>query len=481
MIHRRRIVATMTIFPVVLVVLCAPAAAQQQQKERGHQDGEDVALVVSGDCRLNQVEATGNEHFSLQMTLANRSQAPIELRRAEMFFASRGGFATAFDELIASSHNFFGIGPHLDALGQYEIGNLQYVWSMPVSQVIFAFDIVDAEGTARQSVVQLPIERPGFRAPARLPAALPGFIALQEPIELLPLTSGELWLTVIGQVVNFTGKPLTLTRWQFQVENAAGTRVADRDLLDTFEVKNDKRSLLEFMYSFKLPAGVRSGRLLIATEATIAGRRRSGVREAPFELAKPVLVQPPVKGLWTYSNGPGELTFHTHNHHPEQRYAYDFGMRKDIDGRRPTFEGNPDKNESYFDWHQPIHAVADGTVIEVVDNVPDNFGRAENPANRARANSRIVVEHPGKKYSLYVHVGRGTAAVKIGEKVKARQLLGRVGNAGQSSEPHLHFQFSELDVTGRQRALPVRFMGLKTPAGRPLSGVPKGGQEYRTE
>jgi hypothetical protein len=480
MLHRRRIVSTMTIFPLVLVVLCAQAVAQQQ-KERGHQDGEESPLVLSGDCRLNQVEPTGNEHFSLQMTLGNRSQAPIELRRAEIFFASRGGFATAFDDLIASNHNFYGIGPHLDALGQYEIGNLQYVWSMPVGQVIFAFDVLDAEGTAHQSVVQLPIERSGFRSPARLPAALPGFIALQEPIELLVLSSGELWLTVIGQVVNFTGKPLTLSRWQFQVENAAGSRLADRDLLDTLEVKNDKRSLIEFMYSFKLPAGVRSGRLLISTEATIAGRRRSGVREAPFELAKPVLVQSPVKGLWTYSNGPGELTFHIHNHHPEQRYAYDLGMRKDLGGGRSTFEGDPEQNESFFDWHQPFHAVADGTVIEVVDNVPDNFGRTANPANRAGTNSRIVVEHPGKRYSIYLHVSRGTAAVKIGEKVKAGQLLGRVGNAGQSSEPHLHFQFSELDPTGRQRAVPVRFTGLKTPAGRPLSGVPKGGQEYRTE
>ena len=128
-------------------------------------------------------------------------------------------------------------------------------------------------------------------------------------------------------------------------------------------------------------------------------------------------------------------------------------MRKDFGGSRSTFEGDPEKNESFFDWRQPFHAVADGTVIEVVDNVPDNFGRRENPANRTRTNSRIVVEHPGKKYSLYYHVSRGTAAVKVGEKVKAGQLLGRVGNAGQSSEPHLHFQFSELDPTGRQRAL----------------------------
>ena len=163
----------MMVFALASVAFCALAVAQQQTG-RGQQDAEESPLVLAGDCRLNQVEATGNEHFSLQMTLGNRSAGPVELRRAELFFASRGGFATAFDDLIATNHNFFGIGPHLDAQGQYEIGHLEYVWSMPVSQVIFAFDMADAEGSVHQSVVQFPIERSGFRAPARLPAGLPG-------------------------------------------------------------------------------------------------------------------------------------------------------------------------------------------------------------------------------------------------------------------------------------------------------------------
>ena len=58
--------------------------------------------------------------------------------------------------------------------------------------------------------------------------------------------------------------------------------------------------------------------------------------------------------------------------------------------------------------------------------------------------------------------------------------MARVGNAGISSEPHLHFQFTELDKTGRHRALPVQFIGLKSAEGRVLNGVPKGAGEYRT-
>ena len=59
--------------------------------------------------------------------------------------------------------------------------------------------------------------------------------------------------------------------------------------------------------------------------------------------------------------------------------------------------------------------------------------------------------------------------------------LGRVGNAGASSEPHLHFGYLGLDRTGRYRNLPVRIEGLKSPDGRPAIGVPKGGLEYLSE
>jgi murein DD-endopeptidase MepM/ murein hydrolase activator NlpD len=71
--------------------------------------------------------------------------------------------------------------------------------------------------------------------------------------------------------------------------------------------------------------------------------------------------------------------------------------------------------------------------------------------------------------------------VKSGQRVTAGQLLGQLGNAGQSTEPHLHFQYSEIDATGHQRPLAVRFIGLKSQDGRALNGVPRGGQEYQTD
>jgi Peptidase family M23 len=215
-------------------------------------------------------------------------------------------------------------------------------------------------------------------------------------------------------------------------------------------------------------------------EVSIDGKRHSWTREAAIELASPVLIGPPVKGIWSYENGPGELAFHFHYRLPQRRYAYDIVMRRDIRKGRATFDGDPVKNESYFDWHQPIHAVADGTVIEVIDNSRERNGNTADPAKQPCDWTRIVVEHADKKRSLYGSVGQGTAVVKVGEQVKTGQRLGHVGNTGEILQPHLHFELTELDATGRQRALPVRFRGLKARNGSQVSGVPKGGQEYRT-
>ena len=168
-----------------------------------------------------------------------------------------------------------------------------------------------------------------------------------------------------------------------------------------------------------------------------------------------------------------------HLHFPEQRYAYDIGVFKDVRGERRTFDGDEFRNESYFCWDQPIHCVKDATVLIVSDDVPDNFGHRGNRANADTRNSCIAVEHEGQTVAAYFHVRQGSAAVKAGQRVRAGQVLGRVGNAGASSEPHLHFAVHRFDATGRYRNVPVNVVGLSAAKSRVRAGVPKSPAEYR--
>jgi murein DD-endopeptidase MepM/ murein hydrolase activator NlpD len=125
--------------------------------------------------------------------------------------------------------------------------------------------------------------------------------------------------------------------------------------------------------------------------------------------------------------------------------------------------------------------VADGTVVAVKDDVPENFGTRKNPAVDLSVSPFVFVEHGGGLVSAYYHLRPGSAAVKVGQRVKAVQPLGRVGKAGNASEPHLHFGLMELDPTnGRVRGVPARIEGLQSPDGRPAAGVPKGTEMYLT-
>ena len=51
----------------------------------------------------------------------------------------------------------------------------------------------------------------------------------------------------------------------------------------------------------------------------------------------------------------------------------------------------------------------------------------------------MSIRHKNAEHSFYVHLRKGSIPVKVGDKVKRGQLIGRVGNSGGTNVPHLHF------------------------------------------
>src|SRR5690606_38035412 len=51
----------------------------------------------------------------------------------------------------------------------------------------------------------------------------------------------------------------------------------------------------------------------------------------------------------------------------------------------------------------------------------------------------VVVDHHDGTYGTYWHLLAGSVPVAVGDAVVTGQVLGRVGNTGNSSAPHLHF------------------------------------------
>src|SRR5439155_6150984 len=100
------------------------------------------------------------------------------------------------------------------------------------------------------------------------------------------------------------------------------------------------------------------------------------------------------------------------------------------------------------------------------------------PANNPMRNSHVILRHADGRFSFYFHVRQGSARVTAGQQVDAGTQLADVGNAGFSTEPHLHFEQVEIGASGRLHALPSSFVGLQHLNGTAVNGVPKGSIEY---
>jgi len=75
----------------------------------------------------------------------------------------------------------------------------------------------------------------------------------------------------------------------------------------------------------------------------------------------------------------------------------------------------------------PVYAVADGIVVQSSYN--DDSG------------NHVAIKHSDNSQSWYLHLSqRGVGA---GQRVKGRQIIGKVGNTGRSNGPHLHLAIKQ--------------------------------------
>ena len=123
-----------------------------------------------------------------------------------------------------------------------------------------------------------------------------------------------------------------------------------------------------------------------------------------------------------------------------QRFAIDFVR---FEGGS-TFEGDPTENESYFIFGDKVIAAAPGRIVATRDGMPENTPPDFPPPALETAFGNYVTQSlGGGRFATYGHLHTGSVRVSVGQRVKRRQVLGLVGNTGNSSEPHLHFQVTD--------------------------------------
>jgi len=139
-----------------------------------------------------------------------------------------------------------------------------------------------------------------------------------------------------------------------------------------------------------------------------------------------------------------------------ERFAIDF--LQVVDGI--AYENNGDANEDWFGWDAQVIAVADGVVASTFDGMATNdmVDPGELPSTVPEGGgNQVIIDHGNGQFSAYLHMQAGSLEVQEGDIVERGQLLGRLGNSGHSSAPHLHFQLGTANSIGSGEGLPFVF------------------------
>jgi hypothetical protein len=120
-----------------------------------------------------------------------------------------------------------------------------------------------------------------------------------------------------------------------------------------------------------------------------------------------------------------------------QRYAIDYEQVDDADH---IYVGDRLDPRSYFIYGDEALAVADGTVVVSLDGLPEQVpGTYPEGIPIAEADGNSVVIDIGDGFFVnYAHFQTGSVRVKVGDRVRTGDVLGIVGNSGNSVAPHLH-------------------------------------------
>jgi murein DD-endopeptidase len=304
-------------------------------------------------------------------------------------------------------------------------------------------------------------------------AALPPFLELRVSKPPTVATGdGASFLAFEVHLTNFAAQTMTLKRVEVAAAGGSNGRrvlltVADSALLRGLTRPGTQTPLAE---RAKLAGGTRAVIWLwvpvdrqtppASVQTRVILEQGTGDSARTQELDGPAVpvateeppIGPPLRGgVWLVGNGPAPETGHRRALIPiggtpsiAQRFAIDY-VRVGDDHR--TFTGDSLKNANYHAYGQDALAVAAGIVVAVKDSIPENVpgitSRAVPITLETVGGNHVIVDLGGGRHAFYAHLQPGSLRVKRGDKVHTGQVVGLVGNSGNSTEPHLHFHLSD--------------------------------------
>ena len=163
----------------------------------------------------------------------------------------------------------------------------------------------------------------------------------------------------------------------------------------------------------------------------------------------------PLRGVWYVGWG---ASFHTgHRWAVPEEFALDIAK---VGETGLSHKGDGTRFDDYYAYGAGVLAAAHGRVIRATNDQPEDPSAMQRPnetqeAYSARlqkeqgerlakgvaaiAGNYVMIDHGENEYSLYAHLQPDSVRVRVGDEVKAGDVIGKLGSSGNSTEPHLHF------------------------------------------
>jgi hypothetical protein len=154
-------------------------------------------------------------------------------------------------------------------------------------------------------------------------------------------------------------------------------------------------------------------------------------------------------GAYLVAQGGSHPAANYHAHDPRQRYAVDLVKLNAAAMRARGIY--PDDARAYAIFGDAVVSPCDGIVVAAMDGLPDAARISLDEKNPA---GNHVIVRCGDIDVMLAHLQRGSIAVRAAARVTRGAPLGRAGNSGASTEPHL-----EIHAERNGAAVPLTFDG----------------------
>jgi hypothetical protein len=168
-----------------------------------------------------------------------------------------------------------------------------------------------------------------------------------------------------------------------------------------------------------------------------------------------VVLELPFNGIWIAGHAGASLQT---NFHFTNKYAIDF-LKLGSDNR--FYKEKENSVTDFYSYNEPVFSPANAIITQVVDSVESDLMFQLDTVNAG--GNFVILDIGNEKYVFFGHLKKASIAVRTGDTISMGTYIGRVGNSGKSTVPHLHMHVQNKSFIDQEDKInyPFRFSNIQ--------------------